>query len=66
MASPHVCAPCARRTAAAAGAFRDAGIEVHEARGHDDQTDSTSWGAAFYPHLVSAERERLCEKDVLT
>ena len=66
MASPHVRSPCARRTAAATAALHDAGIEVHEKKGHDDQLDSTVWGAAFYRHLVGAERARLCEMDVLT
>ena len=66
MASPHVRSPCARRTAAATAALHDASIEAHEKKGHDDQLDSTVWGAAFYRHLVGAERARLCEMDVLT
>ena len=66
MSSPHVRSLCARRTAAATAALDAAGIEVHQEKGHDDQLDSTVWGAAFYRHIVGAERERMCEIDVLT
>ena len=66
MCSPHFRTPCAQRTVAAADALRAAGVEVHAGKGHDDALDSAVWGAAFYRHLVSAERERLCEIDVLT
>ena len=66
MSSPHVLSPCARRTAAAAAALQNAGIEVHQEKGHDDQLDNTVWGAAFYRHLVGAEREHMCEIDLLT
>ena len=64
MSSPHVRSPCARRTAEATAALQSAGVEVHPHKGHDDQVDSMVWGAAFYRHLVGAERERLCEIDV--
>ena len=66
MSSPHVRAPCARRTAAATQALRDAGVEVHAEKGHDDALDGAVWGGAFYRHIVSAERARLCEIDVLS
>ena len=66
MSSPHVRSPCARRTAEATAALQSAGVEVHPHKGHDDQVDSMVWGAAFYRHLVGAERERLCEIDVLS
>jgi hypothetical protein len=66
LCSPLIRAPCARRTARAAAALTAAGIEVHEQKGHDDELDSMVWGGAFYRHLVSAERARLCEIDVLS
>ena len=64
--SPHARSPCAPRAARAEAALRGAGIEVHESKGHDDELDSVVWGAAFYRHIVSAERGRLSEIDVLT
>ena len=39
--SPHVRAPCARRTAAAVDALCDAGAEVHADKGHSDELDRT-------------------------
>ena len=66
MSSPHIRSPCAQRTAAATKALRDAGVEVHAEKGHDDALDGAVWGGAFYRHIVSAERQRLCEIDVLS
>ena len=66
LSSKHVRALCARRTEAALDALCDAGVEVHADKKHSDELDSTVWGAAFYRNLVSAERGRLCEMDVLT
>ena len=45
---------------------RGSRVEVHETKGHDDELASVVWGAAFYRHIVSAERGRLSEIDVLS
>ena len=59
--APTVKSPGAQRTQAATAALRDAGVEVHDEKGHDDGLDQKVWGCAFYRHIVGSERERMTE-----
>ena len=59
--APTVKSPGAQRTQAATAALRDAGVEVHDEKGHDDALDQKVWGCAFYRHIVGSERERMTE-----
>ena len=56
IAAPTVKSPGAQRTRATTAALRDAGVEVHAEKGHDDAFDQKMWGCAFYRHIVGSER----------
>ena len=61
IAAPTVKSPGAQRTLAATSALRDAGVDVHDEKGHDDALDEKVWGCAFYRHIVGSERDRMTE-----
>ena len=61
IAAPTVKSPGAQRTQAATSALRDAGVDVHDEKGHDDALDEKVWGCAFYRHIVGSERGRMTE-----